>query len=714
MSTLEYTVHSIRRGWRVTRTFVFTGAFAAAFVGGVFSDITAKGANRTLPIVLMALWTLVFGLKAHKRASINGEGRDRIQSRLDLEIGLLLVVATHAVVQMVGGLDSPFYPVVFILIAFLVVYMPQWVGFTLVGAAIVVEAALAFFGAASFVQVAFHSVFIVFFALINLIFTRTEMAKIKLKSKKQIEKAKAEMEVDARDFRLTAPACGGRVLSREEEQARLAHATVSEVRRSMYHHVDLLKRTMSLHSCVVLWLDGAQKKLRVLECVSDADELVVRTIEKGEGVLGAILQSKKPLRLKGLRPGYPGLAYYLDDTPVTDFLGVPILEGGGLRGVICADRTAGKEFTARGVETLVASVESLVQIVANERIFTQLQKAKSEQGKLLAASEQLAHVISEKDVVTAALEAAAQIVSFDIAALALIGRNGKQVVQKAVGDRAEEIEGISPAAGNSLVSAALKNMHFLPYRGDLDPKQQIVFSKKSQKVFSKMNSAMVLPLISGDKPLGTLTLAACEPSVFNEEVRTTLQVMTNQLGASLLNARMVRRLQEMATIDGLTGLSNRRVFEEEMDKKLASCQRFNKELSVVFCDVDKFKNVNDTYGHAVGDVVLAGLGETLIRNVVRETDLPARYGGEEFVILCEGTETDGAVKLAERIREDLESQVFHSEQGEFRVTISMGVATFPIHAHNKDVLVERADTALYAAKEGGRNQVRVWKNGMMP
>ncbi len=715
MSTLEYTVHNIRRGWRFTRTFIFAGAFAAAFVGGAFTNFFAEQAERTLPMILFGLWAVVFGVKAHGRFLTENGARGANRARTDLELGLLMVVATHAVVQMAGGLTSPLYPLVFILIAFLVVYTPQWVGFALVAAAIAIEGALYFFGVAGAepFHVALHAIFIVFFALINLVFTRTEVARMRRHTRRQVEEAKAAMASDARDFRLTIPATKPTcALFREEEEARLSRSSVGEVRRSMYHHVDLLKRTMKLHTCVVLWLDARGEKLRILECVSDnADLMTNQSIVSGEGVLGGILQTKKPLRLKGLRPGYPGLSYYTEGAPVTDFLGIPVLEAGSLRGVLCADRGDGVEFTENELKTLSASVESLLRIISNERIFNQLQKAKSEQGKLLAASEQLAHVLTEKDVVTAALEAAGQIAIYDLAAVALVNASGRMVVLRARGVGAEDIEGRRVSAGSGLAAAALKNRHFLPYRGELDPKQQIVFGKKEQKHFAKMRSAMVLPLIAGDKPLGTLTLASVEPSAYGEDVRTTLQVMTNQLGTALQNARMVKRLEEMATTDGLTGLANHRVFQEELEKKLASANRFHKELSVILCDVDKFKAVNDTYGHPVGDIVLKGLAETLRNNVVRDTDLPARYGGEEFVILCEGTSTNGAVKLAERIRKDLEKQVFHSDQGELGVTISMGVATFPVHARTREDLVERADAALYTAKEGGRNQVRTWSKG---
>jgi diguanylate cyclase (GGDEF)-like protein len=114
----------------------------------------------------------------------------------------------------------------------------------------------------------------------------------------------------------------------------------------------------------------------------------------------------------------------------------------------------------------------------------------------------------------------------------------------------------------------------------------------------------------------------------------------------------------------------------------------------------------------VGDVVIKGLADALKRIVVRDTDLAARYGGEEFVIVCEGTSTQGAVQLAERIRQSMEQQIFHTDQGELNVTLSMGVASFPSHAHTREHLVERADAALYMAKDNGRNKVCAWSKSM--
>jgi diguanylate cyclase (GGDEF)-like protein len=589
------------------------------------------------------------------------------------------------------------------------------VGFALVVAAIGIEFALVFVNPvqATLHEVVVHSVFIVLFALINLIFTRTEVARMRRYSARMVAQAKAAMMNDARAFRLTAPASGASgSLSREEEDTKISHSSMDALRNAVYHHIDLLKRTMDLHTIAVLWLDLTGKELRVLDCVTDSDNITRNPLSKDEGIIAAVLSNGKPLRIRSFRPDYPELTYYSKRPKVTDFVGVPIIEGQSVRGVLCADRDNGVAFDEKHIKILEASVESILNIVANERVFTQLQKSKSEQTKLLAASEALSKTLAEKDVVKASIDAARQIVGFDLALVALADSKGKQVIIEAVGPGANELKESPVSSSSSLAAAALKNRHFLPYRGTLDPRQQVVISKKTQKYFTKMRSAMVLPLFFGETPLGTLTLAAEADAAFGEEIRTTLQVMTNQLGTSLQNARMVRRLEELATTDGLTGLPNRRILQEELEKKLASAIRFESELSVILCDVDKFKRVNDIYGHPVGDIVLKGVADTLTRNVVRDTDMPSRYGGEEFAILCEGTGTKGAAQLADRIRRDLQRQIYHTDQGELRVTISMGVATYPSHASTKEELVEHADNALYAAKENGRNQVKTWRPEM--
>jgi diguanylate cyclase (GGDEF)-like protein len=159
----------------------------------------------------------------------------------------------------------------------------------------------------------------------------------------------------------------------------------------------------------------------------------------------------------------------------------------------------------------------------------------------------------------------------------------------------------------------------------------------------------------------------------------------------------------MATTDGLTGLLNKRAMLEAAEQKVLSSARFGRKLSVVLCDIDHFKGVNDTHGHDVGDIVIKGLGDVLTRQK-RSTDIVARFGGEEFVVVCEQTDDVGAMLLAERIREDFAKTVFHVPAGPVRVTCSIGVATFPEAGREWEPLFKAADEALYVSKRGGRNR----------
>jgi diguanylate cyclase (GGDEF)-like protein len=210
-----------------------------------------------------------------------------------------------------------------------------------------------------------------------------------------------------------------------------------------------------------------------------------------------------------------------------------------------------------------------------------------------------------------------------------------------------------------------------------------------------------------DRVLGTLVLGSKRRGAFGDAVRPTLEVLASHVAVSLANARMLKRLEELATRDGLTGLFNKRALTELAAHKLRSAQRFKKPLSLLVCDIDHFKRVNDTYGHDIGDLVIKGFGDVLAR-VKRDTDVVGRFGGEEFVVICEETDENGALQFAERIRQELELATFHSELGPVKVTCSIGVAPFPAAGTSWESLFKATDEALYASKRGGRNRVTAW------
>lgn len=167
------------------------------------------------------------------------------------------------------------------------------------------------------------------------------------------------------------------------------------------------------------------------------------------------------------------------------------------------------------------------------------------------------------------------------------------------------------------------------------------------------------------------------------------------------------RLREEASYDALTGLANRRHFQEFLLKALATARRHRRPLSFCLCDIDNFKNINDTYGHVAGDRVLTAFSET-IRTSLRTPDIPGRFGGDEFCIVLPDTTGKDALIAVERIREQFQAASFTADDNQnFSASASFGLVELDNQTKDTEVLFERADKALYEAKRGGRNQVHL-------
>ena len=165
-------------------------------------------------------------------------------------------------------------------------------------------------------------------------------------------------------------------------------------------------------------------------------------------------------------------------------------------------------------------------------------------------------------------------------------------------------------------------------------------------------------------------------------------------------------IEKISRVDVLTGLYNRRYFDEIFNVQWKVAARSAMPLSVIICDIDHFKPVNDTYGHLAGDAYLKKIAQVLSGIFQRDSDFIARYGGEEFVILLLNHEGDEAVELAEKVRSEVANMTLFYYSHEIKTTISLGISTcVPRMAQNRDNLLEEADKALYQAKNSGRNQV---------
>lgn len=191
-------------------------------------------------------------------------------------------------------------------------------------------------------------------------------------------------------------------------------------------------------------------------------------------------------------------------------------------------------------------------------------------------------------------------------------------------------------------------------------------------------------------------------------VRSMLRIKRLQDELDLKNRELEevnKRLRKLSITDGLTELFNHRHVHQLLHEEFERSARSGEPVAVAMLDLDRFKQVNDTYGHPTGDVILYETAR-MLRETAREIDMVGRYGGEEFIVILPNTEEDEAARFAERVRAAVEAHVYRDEQHEVRMTVSSGVASYPApQIDTPEALLKRADQGLYAAKTGGRNRV---------
>jgi diguanylate cyclase (GGDEF)-like protein len=222
------------------------------------------------------------------------------------------------------------------------------------------------------------------------------------------------------------------------------------------------------------------------------------------------------------------------------------------------------------------------------------------------------------------------------------------------------------------------------------------------KFFAESASRMCIPLVSFGQTLGVLALDSSQPDAFRDGDLQSLESVADICATAIQNAHYVERVKQLAYLDGLTGIFNRRFFELRIMEEIERARRYGTGMAVIMADIDQFKRLNDEFGHVLGDEVLRQVS-SLFHQQLRKIDVVCRFGGEEFAILLTQTNAHHAMNIAEKLRKMVAAWQFPGVPR--TVTISAGAAAFPDHGTTRDDLVRAADAALYAAKQAGRNRV---------
>jgi diguanylate cyclase (GGDEF)-like protein len=281
----------------------------------------------------------------------------------------------------------------------------------------------------------------------------------------------------------------------------------------------------------------------------------------------------------------------------------------------------------------------------------------------------------------------------------------------AIGNAAETLKNVRLKVGEGIAGWVAKHGERLVVPDVMsDPR----FAKRIDEMTQwETHSIICIPVRSKHRVLGVIQLVNVSMDGFGEAELYFLQSLCDYAAIAIENAKSVERIQELTITDDVTGLFNARHLYKTLDAEVYRSSRFGYEFSVIFIDLDHFKQVNDTHGHLVGSKLLAEIGY-LIKAQLRLIDFAFRYGGDEFVVLLPQTGKDAALVVARRMRDLLRASIFNKEEGlNLNIRASMGMATFPYDAKTPHDIIRQADEMMYLVKNTTRDNIGIAQRGLV-
>ncbi|MFC1911121.1 diguanylate cyclase [Chloroflexota bacterium] len=377
---------------------------------------------------------------------------------------------------------------------------------------------------------------------------------------------------------------------------------------------------------------------------------------------------------------------------------VPLMNNGKLVAILAvSERADGRPYAVEDIDLLEFVTTQVAASMENRYSDEQLR----EQDAQTSLVNRLTAIITSSMSIQMIFEAFAQelkkVVDIDWATIALI--DGDELyflaLSSAIGSAWQPEERI-PLKGTATELACRERRAV--YEPDL--KRQHRFWTWENHLKQGISSILSLPLSVTDRVIGALILASRTPDAYSRSQRALLERVALQIAAPIENAQLYALAEQKSRIDELTGLFNRRHFEERLKEEIARHSRYGDPFSVFIIDLDNFKTYNDVYGHPAGDTLLGQIGD-IIKNSVRDADQAFRYGGDEFVVILPQTARGDAHVVAERVRRQIADEM---EKRSLTVTCSIGLASYPADGVIPGELVVAADTALYYAKWTGGNR----------
>jgi diguanylate cyclase (GGDEF)-like protein len=449
-----------------------------------------------------------------------------------------------------------------------------------------------------------------------------------------------------------------------------------------------------LPNAAILLLDKEARQLRVRSQIGWDEGTDKVSFAVGQGLTGAAVSKKQPI----YSPDVSKDSRYICTARSTrSQLAIPLMSRDEVVGVLDCQSERLDHFDRETIHLLTLFSTQASIALQNAHLYTLERKRARQLEAINAIAQQSTAVMDLEDLLARVCSVIQH--AFQVSHVSLFLREEGDLVMRA---NEGTLTPCIPAGGR--FAADREPWSRILATGGTIIEKDLNASPESVKLFTGSVSRMSIPLISFGQTLGVLTLHSTEQDTFHEGELQSLESVADICASSIQNAHYVERVKQLAYLDGLTGIFNRRFFEMRIQEELERGRRYGAGMAIVMADIDQFKRLNDEFGHLLGDEVLRQVS-SLFHQQLRKIDVVCRYGGEEFAIILSQTSAAHALTVAEKLRRMVESWQFPGVARS--VTISAGVAAFPDHGSTRDDLVRAADKGLYAAKQEGRNRICV-------
>lgn len=442
------------------------------------------------------------------------------------------------------------------------------------------------------------------------------------------------------------------------------------------------------HGSIMLFDEGSQN-LVVRAQFGDTLPFGEFKVPFGKGICGAAAKARRPI----YSPDVLNDPRYIQRVPTTrSELAVPLMVRDEVVGVLDCQSDLPAFFDNETVDLLTLFATQASIGLQNAKLYSQVQRRAAQLEAINAIAKRTTVELDLKELLDRLCTQLPQSFPVEAVSIFLRDEDGDLVLRAQQGTLIPRLK-----VGEVLPHAYNCTMHEdgrRPYLGDP--------SQCPGACFPGGRAEICLPLVSFGENIGLLVCATTQEREFLNNDIQALESVADILATATQNARYVDRVRQLAYRDGLTGVFNRRYFESRLVDEITRAARYGGGVSVLMIDLDHFKKINDDFGHMLGDDVLRLASSLFVRHL-RKVDVVCRYGGEEFAVVLPATQGASAAAVASKLRRAVASNHFPGVP--YPVTVSIGVSEFPTNGVTRDDVVRAADSALYEAKEGGRNRV---------